>query len=209
MPTVVANILSATPPAPVVTPLGGPASGTVLELDWSGLGRWRRPSTFALPGVGQGFETRDKLVVVVGLPLLHGGPHLLDHHRTEHVENLVALVPEADETLRRLPGLGRLVVPQLVGDDLVNCEVQARVHGLTPHRDLLDAVLDGGSKFGVFGLNEHSTVVGIVRVQKVKLGLTKAACPRWHHPTLAFGLVHAGPDYAPAPTVLPPIMAAG
>jgi hypothetical protein len=70
-------------------------------------------------------------------------PDLAGDDRTEHVRDVVALVAEGKQPPRRLPGLRRLVIPELIGDDLMHRQVQARPYRLPADADLVHVPIDG------------------------------------------------------------------
>jgi hypothetical protein len=58
-----------------------------------------------------------------GFLVVEGVVYGVGVHRGEHVQDLVAFVTGTQESLRGVPDLGWVVVPELVRDDLVHRDV--------------------------------------------------------------------------------------
>ena len=67
---------------------------------------------------------------------------LITHNGAEHVQHIVTPIAAAGETLRGLPELGRRVLEDPCGDDLMNREMHLSVDCLTSYLDLRHPVLD-------------------------------------------------------------------
>jgi hypothetical protein len=81
------------------------------------------------------------------------------------VEDLVPPVAEPPQSLRRRPDLGRIVIGELRGDDLVDGEVQPRVHLTTVD----DQGLDLGVELGVRGGDQQRTVIRIGSIEQLRV----------------------------------------
>jgi len=95
------------------------------------------------------------------------------------VQDLVPLVPERDQSLSSLPGLGRIVVPELVGDDLVHGEVETRADRLPSEEDLLVTPPEGSVQLRMLGLEQDPALVRIGGIEVLELDLLVAAAGGW------------------------------
>jgi hypothetical protein len=89
-----------------------------------------------------------------------------------------ALVAGGEQAARGLPDFGRIVVPELVGDQLVHCDVEARIHSLAVDQDLLFAALDRPRELRVLGKDQEVAVVGIGRVEERQVEITETTVLR-------------------------------
>jgi hypothetical protein len=99
----------------------------------------------------------------------------------DHVHDVVPVVTEAGEPPDGLPGLRRGVAQQLIGDDLVQHDVQPRVDWLTGHDNLFIAI-EGICPFGMHGLKQDCAVVLIGKIQPFQLYALVSAVPLRHRP---------------------------
>src|SRR5438270_7881471 len=83
----------------------------------------------------------------------------------------MASVAFGDQALGRLPGLGRVVVHDLVGHDLVHRNVQ-----------FLAGVVTVVGEVTVFGLDEDSAVVLVVRVEQAQIEVVEGSRGGWEQP---------------------------
>jgi hypothetical protein len=72
-----------------------------------------------VPRARQCCERTHVLLAGVGALLVCGGPYLLCHGGSEHVQHLVGVAAELEQSLRGRERLGWVVVDDLCGDDLV------------------------------------------------------------------------------------------
>ena len=94
------------------------------------------------------------------------------------MQDLVPLVAGVEQAARRLPDLRRVVGPQLVGDDLVDRDVELRVHRLPADDDLLLLVLDRLRELRVLGEDQEAALVRVSWVRQLELELAEGSLPR-------------------------------
>lgn len=85
----------------------------------------------------------------------------------------MALVSRCGQPLNRRPDLGWIVLPELVGHELVHRQVEARVHRLPAVVDLLVAILEGVGQLRVLGPDEKSAIVLVVGVEEGEVDLSE------------------------------------
>ncbi len=134
------------------------------------------------------------------------------------MQDLVALIAGQAEPLRRLPDLGRIVVPELVGDELVNGEVESHVDPLAAVDDFLPVMVDGACELRVLGQDQQPAVVGVGGIEEREVEMAERAVPAWarelapvdlHSKTiLGLSFRHA-PSYAVSMRVLLGLVVAG
>jgi hypothetical protein len=123
-----------------------------------------------LPGGGERAERGDVPGVVVGLLVGQGGADLAGHRTREHVQDLVAVVAGVQEPPGGLVDLGRVVVGELLRDDLVHREVQADVHRLAGDDDVLAAVGERLVELGMVGADRDRSRVRVGEVLDLETG---------------------------------------
>lgn len=98
--------------------------------------------------------------------MTHDLEHLASDHRSEHVQHLMALIAIAEKPLGGRPHLGRVVGPELIGDYLVHSDVEYWVDGVATDSNFAPPLLEGTSKFGVFGFDQQAPLVLVGWVQR-------------------------------------------
>lgn len=109
----------------------------------------------------------------------------------------MAFVPGREQPACRLPDLGRVVVPELVGDDLVERDVEVRAHRLSIDHKLVLAALDRPSEVRMLRKDQQVPVVGVGGVEERNIETFESTAPPWAREaaTLSLGarreVVHA------------------
>jgi hypothetical protein len=80
--------------------------------------------------------------------------------------------------LRGRPGLGRIVVPELVGDDLVHGDVETRVDRPSPDDHFVIAATEGAVQLRMLDLEQDPALVRIGGIEVLELDLPVAAACR-------------------------------
>jgi hypothetical protein len=123
-------------------------------------------------------------VAQIGLLVMaHHQPHLLGHHRPDHVENLVTVGAGQVETAGGLCDLRWIPLPYLAGDHLMDRQMEVRVHHLPCHNDLVQPRVEGFGELEMLTPDEKTPVVGVSRVQNSEVDPI-------HHPSVG-GKAHA------------------
>ena len=118
---------------------------------------------------------------------------LITHNGTEHVQHVVTPIAAAGETLRGLPELGRRVLEDPRGDDLMHREMQLGVDRLTSHLDLGRPVLDPLPEPRVLRRDQQPPIIFVPRVQERDIHVVENIVSRPEQPPdAAFSVVHAG-----------------
>ena len=143
-----------------------------------------------LPALGQGGQLQaDALKIVRGVTG-ECPPNLGGDDGTQHVQHLVALVAGSGQPLGRLPHLGWVVGPELVGDDLVHGNVQSGVHGLVSSPDFAEAGTEGLLQLRVLSLDQCPTLVFVGGVEKCQVDAVDLSRARRAGKRLASSLAH-------------------
>jgi hypothetical protein len=82
------------------------------------------------------------------------------------VEHLVVVTAELEQPSRGRQRPGRLTVDDLGRDDLVDRQVQPRVHALTADRDFAAPLADRIVELGMRQTDQHGTLVGILGIEQ-------------------------------------------
>ena len=118
---------------------------------------------------------------------------LITHHGAEHVQHIVTPVAAAGQTLSGLPELGRRVLEDPRGDDLMNREMQLSVECLTAYVDLGRPVLDRLPEPRVLRRDQQAPIILVPRVKKRDVDVVENIVSRPEQPPdAAFSVVHAG-----------------
>jgi hypothetical protein len=118
---------------------------------------------------------------------------LITHNGAEHVQHVVTPIAAAGETLRGLPELGRRVLEDPGGDDLMNREMQLCVDCLTSYVNLGRPVLDRLPEPRVLRRDQKPPIILIPRVQERDVRVVENIVSRPEQPPdAAFSVVHAG-----------------
>ena len=118
---------------------------------------------------------------------VQNAPHLPRGDRAGHVQDFVALVAERGQSPGGLPDLRRVVVPELVRDDLVHGDVQPRVDRGALYDDLVVASPKGSVQLRMLGLDQDPALVRIVGVQIFELDTPVASACRGADETSPLG----------------------
>jgi hypothetical protein len=118
---------------------------------------------------------------------------LTTHNGAEHVQHVVTPIAAAGETLRGLPELGKRVLEDPCGDDLMHREMQLSVDCLTAYLDLGRPVLDRLPEPRVLRRDQQPPVILVPRVQERDIHVVENIVSRSEQPPDAtFSVVHAG-----------------
>jgi hypothetical protein len=107
--------------------------------------------------------------VVVAAPSLQCLPQLARHRPSEHVQDLVPVIAQPAQALRRRPHLWRIPADQLTGDDLVERHVQARVDLLAANHRGLATVRDCRVELRVGRADQQGTIVRVGGIEELDL----------------------------------------
>jgi hypothetical protein len=118
---------------------------------------------------------------------------LTTHNGAERVQHVVTPMAAASETLRGLPELGRRVLEDPCGDDLMNREMQLSVDCLAAYLDLGRPVLDRLPDPRVLRRDQQPPVILVPRVQERDIHVVESIVSRPEQPPgAAFSVVRAG-----------------
>jgi hypothetical protein len=114
----------------------------------------RQGGALLLPWAGKGVQVRDVPIAIVGLMVMPRRPDLVRRRPHQHVQDLVSVIAGFEQSSRRLPDLGRVVVPELCGDDFMHREMKARVDRSVAEIDLVQTLLKCTVELGMF-MTDH------------------------------------------------------
>jgi len=95
------------------------------------------------------------------------------------MKDLVALIPRGEQALRRAPRFRRIVLPELLDDDLVQSDVKTGIDLFTVDDHDFFVALECVGEIRMFGFDQHATLVSIAGVEQRQIdGAEESAAVR-------------------------------
>ena len=117
---------------------------------------------FGVPSGGEGGESGEVILAGELLLLVQRRPYLRGGDGPQHMQHLVRVTAERQQTLRRLKDLRRIVVDDLRCDHLVDDQMQPRVDRHPVHAQLCAILCDRLVEIGVRQADQRDAIVRVM-----------------------------------------------